>query len=360
MGVATQDIADNDFGYVTSFGLVRGIDTTGTPVGEIWNDGDLLYLSTTAGQMTITPPTSPDPKILIAAVVYAHANGSIFVRPTFGDYLSSLHDVYITSIADNDLIAWDAANSRFVNTSDPVVDTITINTEAYLNGDNVKLYAGAGNDISLYYDGTDGNLKTDEVAASDLNITCGTNKTIELQNVVYDDLQVGISNIFIPLANAPTYRLYNHGIGGGVTFPVLGFAVGDYLYFDVQTSHRMKLNTVLENHIHFMTPTDGSATPDRFQFQLDVITAPIGGNWTAPTGTPFTAEHIIAADYTNSHIFFDIASIPASNSSLSTIYKCQLTRIAASQDEYGGEVYVEFIDCHYQINTMGSRQENTK
>ena len=279
---------------------------------------------------------------------------------TVNDYLSLLNDVYIPTISDNDLIAWDASNNRFADTSDPIVDTITVNTEAYLNGDNVKLYAGAGNDISYYYDGTDGNLKTDETAPSDLNITCGANKTVELQNVVYDDLQGGISNIFIPPANAPTYRFYDHGIGGGVTFPVLGFAVNDHLYFDVQTSHRMKLNTVLDNHIHFMTPTDGSATPDRFQFQLDVITAPIGGNWTAPTGTPFTAEHIITADYTNSHEFFDIASIPASNSSLSTIYKCELTRIAASQDEYGGEVYVEFIDCHYQVNTMGSRQENSK
>lgn len=361
MGVATQDLADNDFGYVTSFGLVRGIDTTGTPVGEVWNDGDLLYLSTTAGELTITPPTSPDPKILVAAVVYAHATvGSIFVRPTFGDYLSSLHDVYITSIADNDLIAWDNANQRFINTSDPVVDTITINTEAYLNGDNVKLYAGAGNDISFYYDGTDGNLKTDEVAASDLNITCGANKTIELQNVVYDDNQVSISNIRVPPANAPTQRLYNHGIGGGVTFPVLGFAVGDYMFFDVQTYHRMKLNTILDSHMHFMTPTDGSATPDRFQFQLDVIVAPINGNWTVPTGSPFTWEHIIAADYTNYHAYDDIADIPASNSTVSTIYKFRLERIAATVNEYAGEVYVQFTDCHYQVNTMGSRQEGSK
>lgn len=360
MGVATQDIANNDFGYVTTFGLVRGIDTTGTPVGEVWSDGDLLYLSTTAGELTITPPTAPDPKILVAAVVYSHATvGSIFVRPTWGDYLSSLHDVYISGIADNDLLAWDNSNQRWTNTSDPVVDTITVNTSAHL-GDNDKLYLGDSDDTSLYFDGAELNLKTDEIAASDLSITCGTNKTIELQNVVYDDMQVGISNIRVPVANAPTERLYNHGIGGGVTFPVLGFAVNDYLYFDVQTSHRMKLSTILDQHIHFMTPTDGSATPDRFQFQIDVIAAPIGGNWAALTGSPFTAEHIIAADYTNYHGYFEICDYPAVNTTVSTIYKMKLTRIAATQDEYAGEVYVEFIDCHYQINTMGSRQEGTK
>lgn len=361
MGLATQDLANNDFGYVTPFGLVRGIDTTGTPVGEVWNDGDLLYLSTTTGELTLNPPTSPNPKILVAAVVYSDANvGSLFVRPTWGDYLSSLHDVYIASLADNDLIAWDAANSRWENTSDITVDTITINVGGRLNGDNIKLYFGASVDSSIYYDGTDLNIKTDEVAASDLNIITGTAKTLELQTPVWNDLQVSISNIFVPAANAPTYRLYNHGIGGGVTFPVLGFALNDYLYFEVQTSHKMKLSTVLDNHIHFMTPTDGSATPDQFQFQLDVIAAPIDGSWAVPTGSPFTAEHIIAADYTNSHKLFDIATIPAVNTTTSTIYKCKLTRIAASANEYAGEVYVQFIDSHYQIDTIGSRQEIAK
>ena len=361
MGLVTQDIEKNIFGYVTKFGLVRGINTTGTPVGETWNDGDLLYLSTTAGQLTKTPPTAPDPKILVAAVVYSHAIvGSLFVRPTFGDYLSSLHDVYITSIADNDILIWDNTNERWINTSDIVVDSITVNTAGYLNGDNVKLYFGSGNDASLYYDGTDYNIKTDEVAASDLLISCGSQKTMELQTTVYDDNQVSISNIRIPVANAPTERLYNHGIVGGVTYPVLGFAVGDYFYFDVQTYHSMKLNTILDNHMHFMTPTDGSGTPDRFQFKLDVIVAPIFGNWAVPTGSPFTWEHIIQADYTNLHVYDDVADIPASNSTVSTIYKCRLTRIAATQDEYGQEVYVEFTDCHYQKNTIGSRQEGVK
>jgi hypothetical protein len=205
-----------------------------------------------------------------------------------------------------------------------------------------------------------GTIDSSVTTPTDLDITCGANKTIELQNVVYDDIQVSISNIRVPAANAPTERLYNHGVGGGVTFPVLGFALNDYMYFDVQTSHSMKLNTVIDSHMHFMTPTDGSGTPDRFQFQLDVIAAAIDGSWAVPTGSPFTSEHIIAADYTNKHKLLEIANIPASNSTVSTLYSCKLTRIAATQDEYGSEVYVKYTDSHYQKNTMGSRQENVK
>jgi len=181
-----------------------------------------------------------------------------------------------------------------------------------------------------------------------------------LPEFVYDDLQVGISNIRVPASNAPTERLFAHGIGSGVTFPSLGFAVNDYLYFDIQSSHSMKLSTIMDSHIHYCTPTDGSGTPDRFQFQLDVIAAPINGTFAVPSGSPYTAEHTIDADYTTLHKLFELADIAAINTTVSTIYKCKLTRIAATQDEYAGEVYVDYIDSHYQKDTIGSRIEDRK
>lgn len=78
MGVATSDIADNGFGYVTTFGKVRSLDTS------LLNEGDILYLDpTTAGALTTTVPSSPDHIIQMAAVVYKHAiQGTILVRPT--------------------------------------------------------------------------------------------------------------------------------------------------------------------------------------------------------------------------------------------------------------------------------------
>ena len=176
--------------------------------------------------------------------------------------------------------------------------------------------------------------------------------------IVYDDIQVGISNIRIPPSSAPTERLYNGGIGGGVTFPFLGFAVNDYLYFDMQTPHSALINSILESHIHYTTP--GNGTGDKFKFQLDLIACPIGGNWAVPTGSPFTAERTMDSDDSNSQMYFDIADIPAVNSTVSTLYKCKLTRIAASADEYAGEVYVSFLDGHYQKDSLGSRNETSK
>lgn len=176
--------------------------------------------------------------------------------------------------------------------------------------------------------------------------------------VYYDDIQTNISNVRIPPANAPTWRDYAFGIGGGVTFPVLGFAVGDYIYFDIQTPHAMQLNSILEEHFHFTTPTNG--TGSRFQFQLDVISAPVNGQWSVPTGSPFISEEIMSGDDSTYHRLHESGSIPAVNTSVSTLYKCQLTRIAATQDEYAGEVYINFIDGHYLRDRDGSEQEYTK
>jgi hypothetical protein len=177
-------------------------------------------------------------------------------------------------------------------------------------------------------------------------------------DVTYEDLQVSISNVRVPTSNAPTERLYDHGISEGVTFPALGFALNNYIYFDVQSRHAMKLSSILDHHIHYTTPTDG--TGKKFKFQLDVIAAPAMGNWAVPTGSPFSTEVTMAADYSNAHRLSEIADIPAVNTTVSTLYKCKLTRIAASEEEYAGEVYLEFTDCHYPKDSVGSRNEGSK
>ena len=83
MGVATEDIPDNGFGYITSFGKVRGFDTSGTPYSETWTDGDIIYFSpTVAGGWTNVTPVAPNLYLPVAVVLNAApgGSGSIFVR----------------------------------------------------------------------------------------------------------------------------------------------------------------------------------------------------------------------------------------------------------------------------------------
>lgn len=85
LGVLTHDLPDSgEVGFCTTWGHVRGINTTGTPVSETWSAGDILYASpSTAGAFTNVKPTAPDNVIPVAAVLAVDAtDGSIFVRPT--------------------------------------------------------------------------------------------------------------------------------------------------------------------------------------------------------------------------------------------------------------------------------------
>ncbi len=114
MGIATESINNNDWGYVTHFGLVRNIDTTGTSVGETWADGDILYYNpSVTGGLTKTVPAAPNAKVQVCAVVYAAANGSLFVRPTFEPRFNDLADVSVPSPSDGDLVVWNNSNSRW-------------------------------------------------------------------------------------------------------------------------------------------------------------------------------------------------------------------------------------------------------
>lgn len=83
MGVATQNIANNQWGYVTWFGEIKGIDTRGLSDGG-WVDGTILYYNpAVAGGLTKTRPSLPNPIVYVAAVVHAALNGILFVRPTY-------------------------------------------------------------------------------------------------------------------------------------------------------------------------------------------------------------------------------------------------------------------------------------
>lgn len=115
MGVATQNIARNSWGYVTWFGEVRGVNTTGG--AEAWVDGQILYYNPAVpGGLTKTVPTAPNPKVIVAAVVHAATNGILFVRPTFGSALGATDsNVQITGLTNGDLLQYNGVQSRWEN-----------------------------------------------------------------------------------------------------------------------------------------------------------------------------------------------------------------------------------------------------
>jgi hypothetical protein len=116
MGVAAEAIANNGFGLVSSFGLVRGFNTTGTPYGETWADGDILYYNPSfAGGLTKNLPAAPTPHVVVAAVVNAATagSGSVFVRVQAEPLVSQLSDVYAPAPATGDVLVYDGVQQRW-------------------------------------------------------------------------------------------------------------------------------------------------------------------------------------------------------------------------------------------------------
>ena len=108
LGLVTEDINNNQEGFITTSGLVNKIDTTGDLQGETWADGDILYLSpTVAGQITNVKPLAPDHTVIMGFVVYAHANnGKIYVKVDNGYEIEELHDVQVIDRTDTDILQW--------------------------------------------------------------------------------------------------------------------------------------------------------------------------------------------------------------------------------------------------------------
>lgn len=118
MGVAAEDMANNAFGLVFSFGLVRGFNTTGAPYGETWADGDILYYNPLfAGGLTKNLPQAPTPHVVVASVVNAGSggSGSVFVRVSAIPSVSQLSDVYAPTPANGDVLVYDGVQQRWEN-----------------------------------------------------------------------------------------------------------------------------------------------------------------------------------------------------------------------------------------------------
>ena len=85
VGIATENIAKNDFGRVTSFGTVHGLSTS-----PGFADGDVIwYDPTTVGGYTKTKPTAPNIKCQVGIITKAAGgtNGTIQVSIIHGTSL---------------------------------------------------------------------------------------------------------------------------------------------------------------------------------------------------------------------------------------------------------------------------------
>ena len=112
-GMLQANIANNANGYAVCVGDLSGLDTSAL------TEGQQLYLSgVTAGAYTTTKSVAPIHLVYIGVVTRSHpTQGQIEVKIQNGYELDEIHDVLITSKANNDGLFYESSTSLWKNKS---------------------------------------------------------------------------------------------------------------------------------------------------------------------------------------------------------------------------------------------------
>ena len=150
LGCATEPIANNGFGRITTYGIVNNITTNGTAYGETWVDNDDIYYNPTTGGLTKTVPSAPGLKLLVGTVINAGSggSGSFIVKLGVATYLSALSDVQFSSLANNNLLQYDSTLQYWKNVAPSAVTGIGSVANALTAGTGISYSAGTTYDGS--------------------------------------------------------------------------------------------------------------------------------------------------------------------------------------------------------------------
>jgi len=109
-GIVAENIASGAEGVVVTQGIVKNINTNG------FNEGDILYLSSTPGQLTTIKPTAPNHYVFVGIVLKKNAaSGRIYVKPQNGYELDELHNVSNTSLQNDQALVYESSTSLWKN-----------------------------------------------------------------------------------------------------------------------------------------------------------------------------------------------------------------------------------------------------
>jgi len=329
IGIVCETIATNQEGFILTVGQLEEINTTGSLQGETWADGDVLYLSpTTAGRLTNIKPTGATGHIVVMGYVeYAHAvHGKIYVKIMNGWELDELHNVFITSPANNEGLFYDSADSLWKNETiasalgyTPVTNARTISTTAPLSGggdltaNRTLSITQATTSTNGYLSSTDwstfnGKFTLPALTSGSVLFSNGTTIAQKNAQLFWDDTnnRLGIGTA------TPAYKLsvngtidagtnligngaWNQGLklfGGTGEFQFLNGGGGFFFTWVRNNVERMRLSS--NDNLLINTTTDAG-------FKLDVNgTARVQGNFTGGAG--ITATTSVTANNSNGFI----------------------------------------------------------
>jgi len=179
IGVATESIALNGFGRVTTFGVIHGITTDGSAYSETWADGDVIWYNPVTGNPTKTKPVAPNIKVQIGTVIVAGpgGSGSFAVEINHGSVLGGTDsNVQITSPATNQVLQY---NGTYWTNATLPVNAITPTEQTATAGQTVFTVSYTVGLLVVYQNGS-------KLGISDFTATNGTSVTLAVGAIAGD------------------------------------------------------------------------------------------------------------------------------------------------------------------------------
>ena len=163
---------------------------------------------------------------------------------------------------------------------------------------------------------------------------------------VWEDAQVVLGTVKFAGASDPTWTAYKGGL-------VLSFhkAQDNIVYFTIQLSHKYKISSDIEFHIHITYPVgDGGNSIWAFTHSM----AAVGGTF---PGESTVNKTIGGSGGANEHELVSFSADIGSLSGPSGVILCSLERTGTDElDTCDQNIYVVAMDCHIECDTAGTRQ----
>jgi len=210
LGITAEAIANGAEGFVCTFGLVRGIDTSA------FTAGNPIYLSSTAGDFTATKPVAPQHIVALGWVIKVNASsGEVFVNINNGWELDELHNVLITSPASGNTLIYDATAGVWENASLTAGTGISIT-----NGAGAITVTNSAPDQTVSLTGAgattiSGTYPNFTITSVNTTYSAATSTTLGLIELGSDTVQTTAANAVTSTASR-TYALQVNSAGQGV------------------------------------------------------------------------------------------------------------------------------------------------
>ena len=237
----------------------------------------------------------------------------------------------------------------------------TTATGAGVLSDSLGIEFGAGNDADIIYDGDELVIRTDKIAASDLVIDCGTEKTLVLTTPVWEDAVVPMAALRLGGANPAGEIAYRGGIAAEFVD-----TSDNYVYMTIQLPHSYKEGTDIELHLHWTTNGNGAAggagTENIGWIATSSASSPtLDGSEFWPAQTTH-AEVIVDVNAFTQHDHWatDIATISGTGMKASECIIISFHRNTGVANNSSLHAIVVSADAHFQKDTIGSRTEYAK